>query len=129
MNNVIEKKSLPVIKELLQDESLMHDLSKTTTPEEVVKAFAKHDITISAEMAEEVFANAHDEAFLDSIVVEDAELQEEDLENVTGGSILGVCAIVGACYVGGCAIAFILGSAYESSTGKKVRKWFKKVFG
>ncbi len=131
MNNIIEKKSIPVVEELLKDESLMHDLSETTTPEEVMKAFAKHDITIPAEMANEVFEKAHDTSFLDSIVVEDTELQENDLENVTGGAVsaLAIIGAIGAAYIGGCAIAFILGSAYESKEGKAVRKWFKKKFG
>ncbi len=124
MANIIEKKSLPGIQQLLDDKQLMDAMAKVESPEDLVKVFAEKGATISLEDATTVFNNARDPEYMENIEVGGDELDEDDLENVSGGSItIGTAVVcIGLLYLSACAVAFILGSAWESSLGKKIRK-------
>ncbi len=70
------------IKELFADEAFVKELFSKETPEEVQKIFAEHDVDVSVEelmKAREIILKKMEQG------VENLELTEEELEEVSGG--------------------------------------------
>jgi len=77
---------------LEKNEEFIREMGKATTAEEARKVFAKFNVIISAEDAEIAFSKA---------ASAESELEEDVLEQVSGGGIL----------LGICALAFLIGVA------------------
>ena len=77
------------IKEVFSDEAFVKELLSKETPEEVQAMLEDKDIEVS--IAEIVKLR---EMIIKKAENPDAELSDEDLEDVAGGSLLGACLIL-----------------------------------
>ena len=81
------------IKEVFSDEEFLDKLLSTTTPEEAQELLEDKDIEMSIgeiEKAKELILKKLENPDLDL----EAELSDEDLEDVSGGCLLGACMLL-----------------------------------
>ncbi len=93
------------IRELFSDETFVSSLLELETPEEVQKALAEKGVDLTIDEICTVQK---------SLMQSDGELSEEDLENVSGGSIIATLIIV------------VAGIAGAASLGKAVNSWTRR---
>ena len=105
------------INELTSDEVFVSGMFEAKTPSELMTLFAEYKIELDNITPEEVFANIQK--------TKNGELQEDELENVSGGAIpLGLvvfCASspLGAMVLTGAAAVALVGCAYYFYKKKK----------
>ena len=103
------------INDLMKNEEFLKGLVEVATPSELKELFEKNDIQLEDDLS-------IDEAFELVKKQKDAELDEEQLEDVNGGVAFAVAAgAVGALVLAGGVLCFISGYAYQ-----KYQDWKKK---
>ena len=88
------------------NEEFLDKLSKMEDIEDVKKALAEEGVTLDVD------------AIMAKVKIDDGELTEENLDDVSGGFLLTAAAALGAWSVGK-AIGIIGRTVYEEATGKK----------
>lgn len=107
------------MKSLMENEELMTALVEAETPEELGKVFEDSGITLEDGMTVE-------EAFRIVKAQKDAELDEDVLEDVSGGMVGTIILAVGACTLASAELAFLGGYAYQTYQNYKESKNKKK---
>lgn len=95
------------MEQILKNEELLVGLVNVNTPEELAKLFSEHNIQLEEGLN-------YEQAFEMVKAQENAELNEEDLDNVNGGIALAVALGAAATFTFAAAtICFIAGYAYQ----------------
>ena len=103
------------INSLMEKESFAEDFSNASTAKEIVDLFGRNGVDVPMEIAEELF---------DPTTQEESELNEESLDDVTGGGAISDAiglAYYGAGYLGGRL------AGWSKSDSKKYAKNCKKI--
>lgn len=96
------------IQELMENKEFVEAFGKVTNAEEVVELFGKNGVEVPLEIAQELFTQ------------EENDLNEEDLDDVTGGGLISMG--IGALYYG----AGYLGGRIAGWDKKKSKAYAKK---
>ena len=96
------------IEQIFSDEAFTNSILEMESPEEVQKALDEKGLSLSLE-------EIH--AIKSSLSAADGELDEEDLESVSGGSVLAVISVIGA-------VAGLAGSTL--GLAQKVNNWTRR---
>ena len=104
------------IKEVFSDEAFVKELFSKETPEEVQAMLEDKDIELSIDEIVKL-----KELLEKKVENPDAELSDEDLEDVAGGCLLGACLAAGLMIVGAWALTGLVSGAavtHENTNGR-----------
>lgn len=96
--------------ELLEKDDFAEKLKLVESPEDVQKLFADNGVELSLEDIKNIAMESMKNA-------DDGEIDEEDLDNVSGGFVLSTTACV---VIGGASLCF-----YSSVGYQKLKRWYK----